>query len=361
VENESRYQANRFSQSQPHMDNGSRQVQGASYQCSVCGTPLDHGGNFCYSCGTRRDDGNEAAERPAYEPYPASIFEPVSREQQTTAGAPPVPDFDASAFANVRRPPAAEEVQEQPDAPRRPYRQIVTLALLAGALGAAAFMLWKHRDGTAAAWQGLKQQWDAELMRFMYGAKPALPPAAAGPVATPRPKPYAARRSAMNMHQGEAQRPVAQSALAVRVQGAPSAQIKPAVAEVAQYPSTSEVAISIASAAETETRASNMRIQVSPRESLYLLLKQVPPVYPPAARAARKQGAVVLKAIIGRDGLVKSLEAISGDALLAPAAMDAVRQWQYRPYYRDGQPFEVETMIVVEFSLAEAQAANRMP
>ena len=104
-----------------------------------------------------------------------------------------------------------------------------------------------------------------------------------------------------------------------------------------------------------------MRVQVSPRESLYMLLKQVSPIYPAAARAARRQGAVVLKAIIGRDGLVKTLQPISGDPLLAPAAVNAVRQWQYRPFYRDGQPQEVETLIVVEFTLAESQAANRLP
>jgi TonB family protein len=104
-------------------------------------------------------------------------------------------------------------------------------------------------------------------------------------------------------------------------------------------------------------RLSPRAIEIPPRESLALLIKRVPPVYPEAARLANIQGSVVLKVVIRKDGNVGDLRAVSGDPLLAPAAIDSVRQWVYKPYYRDGAPAEVETVVVVELSLA-AQAAS---
>ena len=64
------------------------------------------------------------------------------------------------------------------------------------------------------------------------------------------------------------------------------------------------------------------------------------------------QGEVVMHAIIGRDGTIASLQVVSGHALLAPAAIDAVRQWRYRPYTLNGEPVEVETLITVRFVLS---------
>jgi len=63
------------------------------------------------------------------------------------------------------------------------------------------------------------------------------------------------------------------------------------------------------------------------------------------------QGEVVLHAIIGRDGVVSSLELVRGHPLLAPAAIEAVREWRYRPYTLNGEPVEVETLITVRFVL----------
>jgi protein TonB len=77
-----------------------------------------------------------------------------------------------------------------------------------------------------------------------------------------------------------------------------------------------------------------------------LLLKKVDPVYPGDARV---EGTVVLHAIIGKDGHVQSLEAVSGPAMLKGAAIDAVRQWTYKPYLLNGEPVEVDTTVVIEF------------
>ena len=92
------------------------------------------------------------------------------------------------------------------------------------------------------------------------------------------------------------------------------------------------------------------RIRVSEGVSQGLLLQKVDPVYPEAARAAHAHGPVVLKTVIGKDGTVEKVEAVSGDPALVPAAMDAVKQWKYRPYLLNDTPLFVETTVTVNFT-----------
>ncbi|HUK87568.1 MAG TPA: TonB family protein [Terriglobales bacterium] len=82
------------------------------------------------------------------------------------------------------------------------------------------------------------------------------------------------------------------------------------------------------------------------------LVQQVQPVYPQIAKLAGVQGDVILQAVIGNDGTIQQLHAVSGHPWLIPPAMDAVRQWRYRPYRLNGRPVEVETQITVRFVLA---------
>jgi protein TonB len=81
------------------------------------------------------------------------------------------------------------------------------------------------------------------------------------------------------------------------------------------------------------------------------LIYRVQPIYPPLARAARIQGTVMLRAIISRTGTIENLQVMSGHPMLVGAAIDAVRQWRYRPYILNGDPVEVETQVTVNFSL----------
>jgi protein TonB len=83
-----------------------------------------------------------------------------------------------------------------------------------------------------------------------------------------------------------------------------------------------------------------------------LLVHRVQPVYPSLARQARISGEVVLQAIIGKDGTIQNLHVLSGHPMLVQIAMDAVRQWRYKPYLLNGEPVEVDTQIKVNFSLA---------
>jgi protein TonB len=79
------------------------------------------------------------------------------------------------------------------------------------------------------------------------------------------------------------------------------------------------------------------------------LLNRVEPVYPHLAAISGIQGQVKLHAIIGRDGRIQSLSAVSGHPLLVRAALEAVEQWRYRPYVLNGEAVEVETLITVNF------------
>jgi protein TonB len=83
-----------------------------------------------------------------------------------------------------------------------------------------------------------------------------------------------------------------------------------------------------------------------------LLLQKTIPVYPLIAKAARKEGIVVLQATISATGAIENLRVVSGDPMLQQAALDAVRNWRYRPYLLNGQPVEVETTVNVIFTLS---------
>ncbi|HVA72256.1 MAG TPA: energy transducer TonB [Candidatus Limnocylindrales bacterium] len=83
------------------------------------------------------------------------------------------------------------------------------------------------------------------------------------------------------------------------------------------------------------------------------LIHKVTPEYPQIARTAHISGTVVLHAIIAKDGTVQELQFISGPPLLMRAAMDAVKQWRYRPTLLNGQAVKVDTTVTVIFSLGD--------
>lgn len=97
------------------------------------------------------------------------------------------------------------------------------------------------------------------------------------------------------------------------------------------------------------------RVRVSQGVTQGLVIHRVQPVYPQMAKIARVQGPVVLAAIIGKDGTIQNLHVLStASPLLNQAALDAVRQWRYRPYILNGEPVEVDTQITVNFTLSGA-------
>src|ERR1700730_14035454 len=98
--------------------------------------------------------------------------------------------------------------------------------------------------------------------------------------------------------------------------------------------------------------ATPQRVRVSQGVTQGLLVRKIQPNYPPLARQARIQGSVLLQAEISKDGTIENLHLISGHPMLAPAAIEAVKQWKYKPYILNGEPVEVETQITVNFTLS---------
>ena len=94
------------------------------------------------------------------------------------------------------------------------------------------------------------------------------------------------------------------------------------------------------------------RIRVSQGVTKGMLVSKVEPRYPIIAVGARVQGIVILSAIISKNGQIDNLTVVSGHPMLVQAAIDAVKQWRYRPFLLNGEPVEVETTVTVTFQLS---------
>ncbi len=90
-------------------------------------------------------------------------------------------------------------------------------------------------------------------------------------------------------------------------------------------------------------------VRISQGVSQGLLIKKVQPVYPAVAKQFHREGSVQLLTTIDKYGEIKKVQVLGGDAMLVRAAVDAVKQWEYRPYLLNGQPVEIETQITVIF------------
>ncbi|MGA2966546.1 MAG: TonB family protein [Terriglobales bacterium] len=105
----------------------------------------------------------------------------------------------------------------------------------------------------------------------------------------------------------------------------------------------------MSSAASSVPKLSLTTLRISQGVSQGLLIKRVQPQYPRAAVAIHAEGTVQIEATIGKEGSVTNVKVLSGEAILARAAVEAVRQWRYKPYYLDGAPVEIQTQITINF------------
>lgn len=128
---------------------------------------------------------------------------------------------------------------------------------------------------------------------------------------------------------------------------------KEAREEAASKAQQEKAEVSRANAAQSTAIA-----QIPSDTSQGLLIKNIPPAYPSLARQARIQGSVILRTVVGKDGTVQTVDLVSGHPMLVPAAIEAVRQWRYRPYTVNGAAVAVETQAVVNFSLATDPQAS---
>jgi TonB family protein len=92
-------------------------------------------------------------------------------------------------------------------------------------------------------------------------------------------------------------------------------------------------------------------MSVSQGISQGLIIKKIAPSYPPTALHLRVEGSVQLLATVTKKGDISAVKVMSGDPSLARAAVDAVKQWKYKPYLLDGSPVEIQTQVTVNFKL----------
>jgi protein TonB len=87
------------------------------------------------------------------------------------------------------------------------------------------------------------------------------------------------------------------------------------------------------------------------------LAEAIPPSYPPLAQHMNVQGSVVLQALIAADGTIENLHVMSGPAILASAAQQAVREWRFKPVFQNGMAVETKATITVNFTIRVADSA----
>jgi TonB family protein len=126
---------------------------------------------------------------------------------------------------------------------------------------------------------------------------------------------------------------------------------------IANSDGTASFRIVVASASHAPATAADSgeppaRLRIGGDAQQAKLISQVAPAYPPEAKQARIQGLVRMEAVIAKDGTVTNLKLLEGNPELAPAAMEAVKQWVYAPTLLNGNPVEVITKIDVNFTLS---------
>lgn len=97
--------------------------------------------------------------------------------------------------------------------------------------------------------------------------------------------------------------------------------------------------------------ATPQKVRISQGVAEGNLQHKVEPTYPQMAKIAHIQGDVVIQAVISKSGTIENLRVVQGHPMLMQAALDAVKQWKYRPYMLNGEPVEVETTITVRFHM----------
>jgi TonB family protein len=123
-----------------------------------------------------------------------------------------------------------------------------------------------------------------------------------------------------------------------------------------EIPSDSNRGAALTSAVSLPMNAAE-RVRLS-SESVPELRQTVETTYPLLGQHTRVQGSVVLQAVVGADGSIEDLRVLSGPAILATAAQQAVRQWRFKPYLQNGQPVETKAKITVNFSIRISDSAN---
>ncbi|MGZ4732849.1 MAG: energy transducer TonB [Terriglobales bacterium] len=182
-------------------------------------------------------------------------------------------------------------------------------------------------------------------------SKPHTPqPAATDPGPAPALAPVVMSRAVLpplevEVVAGDEHRTIPASTGSVRVDLQPRAPFSSTPAPASSASSAS------ASTDSTGVADATGRVHLSPGAA-QILSRPVEPNYPLLAKQMKVQGAVVLEALIGRDGNIQDLHVLSGPTILSTAAREAVKQWRFRPYLQSGQAVETEARITVNFTIS---------
>jgi TonB family protein len=130
-------------------------------------------------------------------------------------------------------------------------------------------------------------------------------------------------------------------------------RLMPLQADAAPVPSDSSATTNTPPPSSTTTKDSSKPIRVGGAKQEENLIKKVMPKYPVEAKKKRVQGKVFLDVIISKEGRVESTRLVSGPALLVQSAVDAVKQWEYKPTLLNGKPVAVESEVLVHYTLSK--------
>ncbi|HTS38636.1 MAG TPA: TonB family protein [Candidatus Solibacter sp.] len=330
--------------------------------------------------------GSAAAAAPARDVQPApagdTVTEPEPLAQQEA------PDSDSKSTTGTNFTFGGAAVESEPSGPNKKVLIGVAAAVIAVA---GIYLAWSHFSGSKsdtpvspapiAASQPVKPA-PAPLKPATTPAATSQP-AASAPNSQPAPQPVTQATSPKPKDDAEADQPASDEAddslsspvttkssgkssapakstpapLMVKGGAAPSIKKAPAGAD-APAPSMIGLATPTTSAPQINMGNSGIipkpvlqTLNISQGVSQGLLIKKVQPTYPQNALAMHVEGAVNLLATISKSGSITNVKVLGGPALLTHAAVDAVKQWKYKPYLLNGEPVEIQTQVTVNFKL----------
>ena len=283
--------------------------------------------------------------KPSDDPVLAELEESELAESQQKSAGPgkPAPEAQSGVPALVSHPPGRQKTRSL----------LLALLMLALASG-GSYALWTYQPGFRAIAQ-------PQIDRMLALAGMGLPPAPA-PIPTKRstqlaPPTTAAPASTSPTDQNKTQATAPDSRTGSAT-ASPTIMTSAAATVAAQpepnkpsdnSPSGSKKDTPVATSSGAPLPGESSAIMLSSKSAESRLAYSVPPKYPVEARSAAAQGTVVLKEVVDENGKVESVRLVEGNAALATAAINAVKQWRYRPYVRDGKAQPFQTVVLVDF------------
>jgi protein TonB len=329
-------------------------------------------------------DGNAPSEFAAWDaanlrpappaPTPIKRAEPRPRpalvpERRKTESQPRVSSLDATAAPAIERPPVSVELfrssqahtESEPDeaAEKQGAKWIKWILIAAGPMVIALVLLVVFTRSSASkpvATTPVKEATPAPDINqanliVNQPVKPSAKPTAGAPVAKPTDTPVDATASAASgpvSPDAMAQQLVAPTRIAGSIKKTAAADEPPTAPAAVSMDDNSGVPGSLFGSA-SKTRVTPHVVAISAGVADGMILRKTAPVYPKFAQEAHITGTVTLKATITKQGAIEGVQVLSGPKILAPAAVEAVKTWRYKPYMLDNQPVSVETDIKIVF------------